>query len=157
MVARSFRCRFGRTIDWSVILFQLIDSFLRWEEGGGEGGRGSLILSPFSSSCPPRLLEILPPSPPAPPSPLTPPPFTDDEKYLFKPNLKLPQVADYAFANARDVIACGFDIEKTFIFSDLDYVGSVHFPISPFLLFPFRSSLAEGFRKEKAGQEEEGN
>lgn len=25
--------------------------------------------------------------------------------------------------NARDIIACGFDIKKTFIYSDLKYVG----------------------------------
>jgi tryptophanyl-tRNA synthetase len=31
----------------------------------------------------------------------------------------------YAFAkqNARDIIAVGFKLEKTFIFSDYDYVG----------------------------------
>mmetsp|Transcript_42889 Transcript_42889/g.167591 ORF Transcript_42889/g.167591 Transcript_42889/m.167591 type:complete len:253 (+) Transcript_42889:688-1446(+) len=27
--------------------------------------------------------------------------------------------------NAKDIIACGFDPEKTFIFSDLDYVGTM--------------------------------
>ena len=25
--------------------------------------------------------------------------------------------------NAKDIIACGFDKKRTFIFSDLDYVG----------------------------------
>ncbi|KAK4702912.1 tryptophanyl-tRNA synthetase, partial [Phenoliferia sp. Uapishka_3] len=49
--------------------------------------------------------------------------LTDDEKFLFKPDLKLEQCNGYAYQNARDVIACGFDKEKTFIFSDLDYVG----------------------------------
>jgi len=47
----------------------------------------------------------------------------DDEKFLFKPELKLEQCNQFAFQNARDVIACGFKPEKTFIFSDLDYVG----------------------------------
>lgn len=28
-----------------------------------------------------------------------------------------------ATENAKDIIACGFDITKTFIFSDFDYVG----------------------------------
>ena len=28
--------------------------------------------------------------------------------------------------NARDIIACGFDYEKTFLFSDLDYVGTMY-------------------------------
>lgn len=27
-----------------------------------------------------------------------------------------------AYENAKDIIACGFDVEKTFIFSDLDYI-----------------------------------
>jgi tryptophanyl-tRNA synthetase len=27
-----------------------------------------------------------------------------------------------AFENAKDIIACGFDMSKTFIFSDLDYI-----------------------------------
>lgn len=48
---------------------------------------------------------------------------TDDEKFLFKPELKLEQCNDFAFQNAKDVIACGFKPEKTFIFSDLDFVG----------------------------------
>ena len=25
--------------------------------------------------------------------------------------------------NAKDIIACGFDLKRTFIFSDFDYVG----------------------------------
>ncbi|KAJ8963267.1 hypothetical protein NQ318_018734 [Aromia moschata] len=28
-----------------------------------------------------------------------------------------------AYENAKDIIAVGFDVEKTFIFSDLDYIG----------------------------------
>ncbi|GAA6003421.1 tryptophan--tRNA ligase WRS1 [Rhodotorula paludigena] len=49
--------------------------------------------------------------------------LTDDEKFLFKPTLKLEQVHDFAYQNAKDIIACGFKLEKTFIFSDLDFVG----------------------------------
>ncbi|BGP18464.1 hypothetical protein JCM10213_003196 [Rhodosporidiobolus nylandii] len=49
--------------------------------------------------------------------------LTDDEKFLFKPKLKLKQCHDFAFQNAKDIIACGFKLEKTFIFSDLDFVG----------------------------------
>lgn len=49
--------------------------------------------------------------------------LTDDEKFLFKPALTLEDVQRFAFENARDIIACGFRLEKTFIFSDLDYVG----------------------------------
>lgn len=29
--------------------------------------------------------------------------------------------------NARDIIACGFDLEKTFIFSNYDYMGGAFY------------------------------
>ena len=48
--------------------------------------------------------------------------MTYDEKYLWK-DLTLDQAYGYAVENAKDIIACGFDINKTFIFSDLDYMG----------------------------------
>jgi tryptophanyl-tRNA synthetase len=48
--------------------------------------------------------------------------LTDDEKYFWKP-LSLAETHRLAFENAKDIIACGFDISKTFIFSDLDYIG----------------------------------
>ena len=48
--------------------------------------------------------------------------LTDDEKFLFK-DLTLEECHRLAFENAKDIIACGFDPKKTFIFSDLDYVG----------------------------------
>ncbi|CAN0406628.1 unnamed protein product, partial [Scytosiphon promiscuus] len=36
--------------------------------------------------------------------------LTDDEKFLFKPGLKLEEVRTrLAFENAKDIIACGFD------------------------------------------------
>ncbi|KAI5476114.1 tryptophanyl-trna synthetase [Pseudohyphozyma bogoriensis] len=53
--------------------------------------------------------------------------LTDDEKFLFKPDLKLEQCNGYAYQNAKDIIACGFKLEKTFIFSDLDYVGGAFY------------------------------
>ncbi|NXI90872.1 SYWC protein, partial [Psophia crepitans] len=49
--------------------------------------------------------------------------LTDDEKYLWK-DLTTEKAYEYARENARDIIACGFDINKTFIFSDLDYLGT---------------------------------
>ncbi|XP_011414154.2 tryptophan--tRNA ligase, cytoplasmic [Magallana gigas] len=49
--------------------------------------------------------------------------LTDDEKYLWK-DLTLEQANHMAFENAKDIIACGFDIEKTFIFSDLDFISN---------------------------------
>ncbi|XP_062590506.1 tryptophan--tRNA ligase, cytoplasmic-like [Saccostrea cucullata] len=47
--------------------------------------------------------------------------LTDDEKFLWK-DLTLEQTNHLAFENAKDIIACGFDVEKTFIFSDLDFL-----------------------------------
>jgi len=48
--------------------------------------------------------------------------LTDDEKFLWK-DMKLDEARHLAFQNAKDIIACGFDIEKTFIFSDFDFIG----------------------------------
>ncbi|KAI9436371.1 hypothetical protein H4582DRAFT_470461 [Lactarius indigo] len=49
--------------------------------------------------------------------------LTDDEKFLFKHELKPEQTHDFALRNAKDIIAVGFKLEKTFIFSDYDFVG----------------------------------
>uniref|UniRef100_S4R4K0 Tryptophan--tRNA ligase, cytoplasmic n=1 Tax=Petromyzon marinus TaxID=7757 RepID=S4R4K0_PETMA len=48
--------------------------------------------------------------------------LTDDEKYLWK-DMELEEANRLAHENSRDIIACGFDINKTFIFSDLEYMG----------------------------------
>lgn len=48
--------------------------------------------------------------------------LTDDEKYLWK-DLTIEDCHRFAVENAKDIIACGFDVNKTFIFSDLDYMG----------------------------------
>lgn len=48
--------------------------------------------------------------------------LTDDEKFLWK-NLSLDEVRKLAIENAKDIIACGFDKSKTFIFRDTDYIG----------------------------------
>lgn len=48
--------------------------------------------------------------------------LTDDEKFLWK-SLTLEECYNLAKENAKDIIACGFDPDKTFIFSDLDYIG----------------------------------
>lgn len=52
--------------------------------------------------------------------------LTDDEKFLFKPDLKLEECHRLAFENAKDIIACGFDPKKTFIFTDLDYIQHMY-------------------------------
>ncbi|XP_047472042.1 tryptophan--tRNA ligase, cytoplasmic-like isoform X2 [Penaeus chinensis] len=53
--------------------------------------------------------------------------LTDDEKYLWK-DLKLEQCNKLAYENTKDIVAMGFDINKTFIFSDVDFIeGSGEF------------------------------
>ena len=47
----------------------------------------------------------------------------DDEKYLFKPTLTVEKCREFARENAKDIIACGFNPEKTFIFNNFDHVG----------------------------------
>jgi tryptophanyl-tRNA synthetase len=47
--------------------------------------------------------------------------MTDDEKFLWK-DITLEQARQFAIDNAKDIIAVGFDVKKTFIFSDVDYI-----------------------------------
>jgi tryptophanyl-tRNA synthetase len=49
--------------------------------------------------------------------------MTDDEKFLWK-DLTIEEVHRLAIENAKDIIAVGFDLSKTFIFADTDYIGS---------------------------------
>ncbi|RMZ98260.1 tryptophan--tRNA cytoplasmic [Brachionus plicatilis] len=48
--------------------------------------------------------------------------MTDDEKFLWK-DLTLEEANRLAYENAKDIIACGFDQEKTFLFNNLDFMG----------------------------------
>lgn len=48
--------------------------------------------------------------------------LTDDEKFLWK-DLTVEEAHRLAIQNARDIIALGFDVDKTFIFSDLQFIG----------------------------------
>jgi len=50
---------------------------------------------------------------------------TDDEKMLWK-GFSEEEIAHYTRENVKDIIAIGFDIHKTFIFSDLDYIGHMY-------------------------------
>lgn len=52
---------------------------------------------------------------------------SDDEKFLFKHELKVEDVRRFSRSNAKDIIAVGFNLEKTFIFSDLEFVGGVFY------------------------------
>lgn len=48
--------------------------------------------------------------------------LTDDEKVLWR-GLEIDEARRLARENAKDIIACGFDVNKTFIFADYEYVG----------------------------------
>lgn len=52
--------------------------------------------------------------------------LTDDEKFLWK-DLKKDEAKRLAFENARDIIAMGFDVNKTFIFSDFQQIGGAFY------------------------------
>ncbi|CAA0810656.1 Nucleotidylyl transferase superfamily protein [Striga hermonthica] len=52
--------------------------------------------------------------------------LTDDEKCMWK-NLTVEESQRLARENAKDIIACGFDVSRTFIFSDFDYVGGAFY------------------------------
>lgn len=47
----------------------------------------------------------------------------DDEKFLFKHENTVEQVLQYTQSNARDIIAVGFNPDKTFIFSNFEFMG----------------------------------
>lgn len=50
--------------------------------------------------------------------------ITDDEKFLWK-GLNIDVVQKHAIENIKDIIAVGFDLEKTFIFMDSQYISYV--------------------------------
>ena len=48
--------------------------------------------------------------------------MTDDEKFLWK-DLTLEETMKLAWENAKDIIALGFDVNKTFIFANATFMG----------------------------------
>ncbi|MCJ1475174.1 hypothetical protein MMC13_003834 [Lambiella insularis] len=50
--------------------------------------------------------------------------LTDDEKFFHTPKLSLEDCHKFALQNAMDIIAIGFDIKKTFMFIDTDFVDN---------------------------------
>ena len=55
--------------------------------------------------------------------------ITDDEKYIYKQEIELDgETGSYKMGmnNIKDIIAFGFDPDKTFIFSDVDYIGHLY-------------------------------
>jgi tryptophanyl-tRNA synthetase len=51
--------------------------------------------------------------------------MTGDEKFLWK-DITIDEARKFTRENVKDIIAMGFDIRKTFIFSDLDYIGHMY-------------------------------
>ncbi|KAI8851472.1 tryptophanyl-tRNA synthetase [Chytridium lagenaria] len=49
--------------------------------------------------------------------------LTDDEKFLFKQDLKIEDARKFCIENAKDIMSFGFDPKRTFIFSNFDYMG----------------------------------
>lgn len=52
--------------------------------------------------------------------------LTDDEKFLFNEALTQEDTRGYAYENALDVVALGFDPKKTEIFLDTEYITSLY-------------------------------
>lgn len=55
--------------------------------------------------------------------------MTDDEKFLWK-GLTEEQVYKMTIENVKDIIACGFDPQRTFIFSNFAYMGHMYRMVS---------------------------
>ncbi|KHN95589.1 tryptophanyl-tRNA synthetase [Metarhizium album ARSEF 1941] len=53
--------------------------------------------------------------------------LTDDMKILHDKDLPIQHVRKYDIANATDILAFGFDLPKTFMFSNMDYVGGAFY------------------------------
>jgi tryptophanyl-tRNA synthetase len=50
-----------------------------------------------------------------------------DEKFLFSEKRTVEEVMGYTRTNAKDIIAIGFNPEKTFIFSDYEFMGGAFY------------------------------
>jgi tryptophanyl-tRNA synthetase len=53
--------------------------------------------------------------------------LTDDMKILHDKDLAIQDVRRYDIANATDILAFGFDLSKTFMFSNMDYIGGAFY------------------------------
>ncbi|NON61939.1 tryptophan--tRNA ligase, partial [Acidianus sp. RZ1] len=51
---------------------------------------------------------------------------TDDEKFLRTQDYTLDQTRSFAYDNILDIIAVGFDPDKTFIFQDTEYIRNMY-------------------------------
>ncbi|KAJ2835096.1 tryptophan--tRNA ligase [Coemansia furcata] len=53
--------------------------------------------------------------------------LTDDEKFLYKNDLTLDQTYEYSLSTVRQIAAIGFKPEKTFIFSNMGFMGGAFY------------------------------
>lgn len=53
--------------------------------------------------------------------------LTDDEKFMHSEKITIEDAKRYTVENAKDIIAMGFDPQKTFIFSDFDFMGGAFY------------------------------
>ena len=53
---------------------------------------------------------------------------TDDEKYLYSSDktMKIENFKEMALENIKDIIAFGFDMKKTFIFTNTEFIGNLY-------------------------------
>lgn len=58
--------------------------------------------------------------------------ITDDEKFYFKSYLSLEEASRLGFENIKDILACGFDLQKTFVFRNTDYIQHLYPTICKF-------------------------
>ena len=54
---------------------------------------------------------------------------TDDEKFMRNPDYSLDQTMQWSIENILDIIAVGFDPDRTFIFQDTEYIKNMY-PVS---------------------------
>ena len=52
--------------------------------------------------------------------------ITDDEKFLVKQEAKWEEIQKFTKSNILDIVALGFDPDKTFIFKDSEYIKNVY-------------------------------
>ena len=58
--------------------------------------------------------------------------LTDDEKFFHKFEYSIEDYQRFGYENAKDIIACGFDVNKTFIFNNTEYIGHMYMNICRF-------------------------
>lgn len=52
--------------------------------------------------------------------------LSDDEKFLFREELEYDQVKRMAWENAKDIVACGFDPDLTFVYRNTEYISELY-------------------------------